>query len=383
MPPGDVNESRFDAVAASVQDALIAADGESRIVFWSPSAERIFGWSESEALGQSLTLLMPERLRQAHCDGIRRVADGGETRIVGGPPVELVAIRSDGTEFPIELTLGRWSENEGESFFTGVVRDISERRRGERVLATQHAVAAALAASQDLDEGITRALEAIGRGMDWCAGHLWLIDEQTNTLFSHSAWSDAAAPLERFVSAAAGRRFARGEGLPGRAWAERKVVWLQDLERAPDFQRRRAAADAGLRTGVAVPLIADEVDHGVIEFFGETAAAPHDATLRALDTLGRQLAQFLLRREAEAKLQRRHEQQRQAAELNDEVVQGLVVAGYLLDRGELGPAGDAIDGTLAAARVIVAELLGEDSPKPGDLRRSSSAQLPTRRPGGT
>ena len=378
MPSGDINRSRFDAVAASVQDALIAGDGESRIVFWSPSAERIFGWSESEALGESLTLLMPARLRQAHLDGINRVAKGGETHIVGGPPVELVGVRRDGTEFPIELTLGRWSEA-GESFFTGVVRDISERRRGEEVVATQHAVAAALASSQDLDEGIARGLEAIGHGMGWCAGHLWLIDEESKTLSSRAAWSEAAAPLERFIRAADGRRFSRGEGLPGLAWAEGKVVWLQDLERAPAFQRRQDAAAAGLRTGVAVPLIADEVEHGVIEFFGKTPAVPNEATLNALEALGRQLAQFLLRREAEGKLHRRQEQQRQAAELNDEVVQGLVVAGYWLDRGELGPARDAVDSTLAAARVIVADLLGDDRPKPGDLRRSSSAQLRTQR----
>ena len=377
MPPHGINRSRFEAVAASVQDALIAGDGESRIVFWSPSAERIFGWSESEALGESLTLLMPERLRQAHLDGIHRVAHGGETHIVGGPPAEVVGVRRDGTEFPIELTLGRWSE-EGESFFTGVVRDISDRRRGDQVVATQHAVAAALAVSQDLDEGIARGLEAIGRGMGWCAGHLWLIDEGSDTLSSRSAWSEAGAPLEGFISAADGRRFKRGEGLPGRAWAEGKVVWLQDLERAPNFQRRAAAADAGLRTGVAVPLTADEVEHGVIEFFGKTPAVPNDATLNALEALGRQLAQFLLRREAEGKLQRRHAAQRQAAELNDEVVQGLVVAGYWLDRGELGPARDAVESTLAAARVIVADLLGDDLPKPGDLRRSSSAQLPTK-----
>lgn len=375
MPSGAINQSGFDAIAASVEDALIAGDSQSRIVFWSPSAERIFGWSESDALGQSLTLLMPEGLRKAHCEGIRRVAGGGETRIVGGPPVELMALRRDGTEFPIELTLGRWSE-EGEWFFTGVVRDISERRRGERVLETQHAVAAALAESQDLDEGITRALEAIGHGMGWSAGHLWLIDEESASLVSRAAWSDSRAPLERFLGAAAGRRFARGEGLPGRAWAEGQVVWVENLGRDSGFQRKQAAADAGLRTGLAVPLIANEVDHGVIEFFGETSAAPEDATSRALESLGRQLAQFLLRREAEAKLQRRHEQQRQAAELNDEIVQGLVVARYLLDGDEPGPARDAIDNTLAAAQAIVAGLLGEDSPEPGDLRRSSSAQLP-------
>lgn len=373
------NDSWFDAVAASVQDALIAGDAESRIIFWSPSAERIFGWSAAEALGQPLTILMPERLHQAHCEGIARVASGGEARIVGGPPAELVAVRRDGAEFPIELTLGTGTQD-GRPFFSGVVRDISERRRGERVLETQHAVAAALAASQDLDEGIAHALEAIGRGMGWCAGHLWLINQEDGTLWSHAAWSEATRALEKFVAAGRARTFARGEGLPGQAWAAREVVWLQDLARAANFPRRDDAANAGLRTGVAVPLTAHAVDHGVLEFFGTKEATPDAATLNALDALGRQLAQFLLRREAEAQLQRRREQQRQAAELNDEVVQGLVLAGYRLDRGEIDAAHDAVDNTLRAARQIVTDLLG--APKPGDLRRRSSAESSaTRRDG--
>ena len=356
---------------------MIAADGESRIVFWSPGAERIFGWSDAQALGESLTILMPERLHAAHYEGIARVAAGGEARIVGGPPVELVAVHRDGTEFPIELTLGRWVEN-GQPFFTGVVRDISDRRRGERVLETQYAVAAALAASQDLDEGIERALEAIGHGMGWNAGHLWLIDEQSESLCCRAAWSDGTAPHEKFIGAARSRMFVRGEGLPGRAWAAREVVWLEDLERAPNFLRGGEAAVAGLRSGVAVPLVADDVDHGVLEFFGAAEATSHAATLNALAALGRQLAQFLLRREAEARLRRGEEQQRQAAELNDEVVQGLVVAGYRLDRGEVHAARDAVESTLRAARAIVADLLGESGPNPGDLRRKSSAGTPGR-----
>lgn len=372
----DAEQSRFDAVARSVQDALIAADAASRIVFWSPSAERVFGWSEAEALGEPLTILMPRRFHHPHHAGISRLTAGGEPRIVGGPPVELVAVRRDCTEFPIELTLGRWTED-GRAFFTGVIRDISARRRDECVLATQYEVAAALAASQDLDEGIARALEVVGVGMGWQAVQLWLIDEESQRLCCRSAWSGEGSVLEDFVGASAGRTFARGEGLPGRAWATRKAVCLERLEQAEGFPRRREAAAAGLRTGVAVPLLADDVDRGVLELFGAVEAAPDAATLDSVEALARQLAQFLLRREAEAQLQRRHEHARQAAELNDEVVQGLVVAGYLLAGGQIDSAKDALDTTLDAARAIVDDLLGERSPEPGDLRRAAPA---TKRP---
>jgi hypothetical protein len=85
--------------------------------------------------------------------------------------------------------------------------------------------------------------------------------------------------------------------------------------------------------------------------------------------VGAQLAQFLLRRQAEARLQREREQQRQAAELNDDVVQGLEIANYALARGDVDAAMAVVTKTLRSAQAIVSDLLGEGPPEPGDLRR--------------
>ena len=104
---------------------------------------------------------MPARYRDAHERGLARVHAGGEPHIVGKSTVALEGLRKDGSEFPIELSLGEWRVD-GRGFYTGVVRDISERRQAERYLAAQHAVARALVEHQHVERALPLLLAAIG-----------------------------------------------------------------------------------------------------------------------------------------------------------------------------------------------------------------------------
>jgi PAS domain S-box-containing protein len=132
-PRLSLEESSFRAVAESASDAIISADAQGTIVFWNRSATRIFGYSEEEALGQPLTLLMPERFQQAHSEGLRRLQSGGEQRVIGRT-VELMGVHKVGAEFPIELSLSTWTTSEGR-FYTGIIRDITKRKRNEEMIA--------------------------------------------------------------------------------------------------------------------------------------------------------------------------------------------------------------------------------------------------------
>jgi diguanylate cyclase (GGDEF)-like protein/PAS domain S-box-containing protein len=125
-------DTRYRAVTQSAHDAIITADADGIIVDWNSSAERMFGYGGAELAGQPLTLLMPERLRDTHSAGLQRVAAGGETHVIGRT-VELDARRSDGAEFPIELSLAQW-EIGGNTYFTSLIRDISDRRKTEQAL---------------------------------------------------------------------------------------------------------------------------------------------------------------------------------------------------------------------------------------------------------
>ncbi len=126
------SESLFRAVSESAHDAIITADSSGNIIKWNPSAGQMFGYSETEAAGLSLTHLMPQRFRDRHVVGMDRVSGGGKPRLMG-KPVELVGLRKDGSEFPLDLSLAQWGTPKGK-YFTGVIRDATERKRAESAL---------------------------------------------------------------------------------------------------------------------------------------------------------------------------------------------------------------------------------------------------------
>ncbi|MGH2915016.1 MAG: EAL domain-containing protein, partial [Solirubrobacteraceae bacterium] len=125
------SEQRFRSVAESATDAIVAADQHGLMISWNRGAERIFGFTEPEVLGKPLSILMPERFRAMHDAGLARVVDGGvaASRVIGAT-VEVVGLRKDGREFPLELSLATWDTPNGRCF-SGIIRDVSERRKAE------------------------------------------------------------------------------------------------------------------------------------------------------------------------------------------------------------------------------------------------------------
>ena len=126
------SEDRFRSLVESATDAIIVANGRGMIISWNRSASVLFGYSNEEAIGQPLTILMPQRYREAHERGLARMASTGKGRVMGSV-VELHGLKKDGTEFPIELSLATW-RNTDNTYYSGIIRDISERKKAERVL---------------------------------------------------------------------------------------------------------------------------------------------------------------------------------------------------------------------------------------------------------
>lgn len=122
----DAAEMRFRAVAQSSNDAIIIGDHAGNVLFWNSGAQTIFGYRSEEVAGKSLTMLMPERYRTSHQQGMARFSDTGETHIIG-KTVELHGLKKTGEEFPLELTLSAWKED-NQQFFSGIIRDISQRK---------------------------------------------------------------------------------------------------------------------------------------------------------------------------------------------------------------------------------------------------------------
>src|SRR5215207_5586158 len=126
------SEARYRTVLDTAFDAIVTITPDGVVRWFNRGAERIFGYSSNEVIGQPVTLLMPERYREHCVAGLHRYLQTGEARVVGGT-TELVGLHKDGSDFPIEMSLGETYED-GERLFTGVIRDITERKRAESAL---------------------------------------------------------------------------------------------------------------------------------------------------------------------------------------------------------------------------------------------------------
>ena len=126
------SETRYRSVLQSATDAIVTADSSGIIVGWNSGAERIFGYSYTEAVGQPLTSIMPLYRHAGHPNGMNRLQSGGDQDVIE-KTIELEGLRKDKSVFPIELSLSTWETKAGQ-FFTGIARDITQRRQMEEGL---------------------------------------------------------------------------------------------------------------------------------------------------------------------------------------------------------------------------------------------------------
>jgi PAS domain S-box-containing protein len=130
------------AVLSTDSDAIVAADREGIIVFWNPGAERIFGYANGDAVGRSLDIIIPERLRQRHWDGYRRVMAGGESRYDHGDLLAVPAIRRDGAGISVEFTIVPLRDDAGAlTGLAAIMRDVTRRFEETRELKRRLAAA--------------------------------------------------------------------------------------------------------------------------------------------------------------------------------------------------------------------------------------------------
>ncbi len=126
------SEESYRILAEAASDAIIRIDEKSTIQYVNTAAERIFGYAAEEMRGQPLTMLMPEEMRESHSAGFGRYLETGE-RHLNWQSIEVPAQHKDGHHFPIEISFGEY--NRGDTrFFIGIIRDITERRRAEKIL---------------------------------------------------------------------------------------------------------------------------------------------------------------------------------------------------------------------------------------------------------
>jgi PAS domain S-box-containing protein len=284
-------------IAETASDAILTIDDQNTILFANPATEKIFGYLHDEIIGQPLTMLMPDYLRQVYRSAFERYLATG-VRHLSWDAISVPGLHKSGREIPLELSLGEFVEN-GRRVFTGIARDITERRQLERRLTVQVEVARIMAESESLEDAAPGLLQAICESLGCDMGQLWRLDREAESLRWLAALRVKSLEAQEFEEASRNHSFARGVGLPGRIWASRKSEWIENLTQGDNFSRGDFASRSGLVSAFGFPIMLGQAVMGVMEFFSRDKWAPDPTLLEIMNGVGNQIGQFVERKRAE------------------------------------------------------------------------------------
>lgn len=131
-PARSESEAQLRAIFRTIVDAIVVIDGEGRILDFNPAAERIFGYAAEEVIGQNVRSLMPEPDSSQHDQYLKNYFQTGQPRIIGRGR-EVTGLRKDGGTVPLDLAVSEVNYD-GRRLFTGILRDITERKQAEENL---------------------------------------------------------------------------------------------------------------------------------------------------------------------------------------------------------------------------------------------------------
>lgn len=307
------SEARKSAILQSAQDAIVSMDADGLVVDFNPAAEEMFGYRAPDVVGSELaSLLIPSADRDRHRASLARYLETGQTTIMGRR-IELLALRADGQELPVELTVTR-VDDPGQMLFTAYIRDISDRRRVEQMraelLANERAARAeaesanerlsflsdasvALASSLNYRKTLSKLTKlAVPRVADWCTIEIVEPNGSVQSIEVTHSDPDKIATAKEFRL-----RYPPDPSEPGGIHevirTSRSIVYPEITDEmleagTRDPEQLRLARSLGLRSAMIVPLIARGRSMGAITFASaESGRRFGDADLEFAEDLAR------------------------------------------------------------------------------------------------
>lgn len=155
------SEERFRSVAQTAKDAIITIDNDGHISGWNRGAENMFGFKEEEILGQSINIVIPDDFLNKHIKP-KVLLEMRGVNPSENKTVELSGLKKSGNTFPVELSLSGWETAEGK-FFTGIVRDITRRKRTELENLINYEITQGITSTSNLDELLKLIHHSLGK----------------------------------------------------------------------------------------------------------------------------------------------------------------------------------------------------------------------------
>ena len=296
-----------EAIENSVPAGISVVDLEGRQTYVNPAFCAMVGWNESELVGSRPPFVYwpPEEV-ETITEALGKTSQGDAP--VGGLELRYRSRRGDRLDVLLQVT--PLKDNFGD--ITGWVTaasDITKRKRADVRLAAEHAITRILANAPTLDEAAPGIMQVLLDSLEVDVGALWLLDGKRHVLQSSvTNLRDSSPALKTFLEGSRRLSFKPGNGIPGRAFQERRVLLISELDYEQGFQRAEMTSKAGLRSALAFPIINGSDCFGVLEFFSRRTLFTEPPLLNMTAAIGSEIGQFIKRRRAEEDLRRAHDE---------------------------------------------------------------------------
>jgi PAS domain S-box-containing protein len=299
------SEEKYRLLVEAASDAIVSVDDNGSILFANPAVASAFGYEPIELIGQPLTVLMPETMREQHEGGFKRYLATGQ-RHINWQGAELTALRKNGEEFPIEISFGELTRD-NHRIFTGFLRDISKRKQAERALraamdertrisAFREEIGMALSHQEDLKAVLHNCARAVVRHLDAAFARIWILGGNGRELelqASAGMYTHLDGPHSRILV---------GQHKIGLIAQERKPHFTNEAQSDDRVSDKEWARRERMISFAGYPLVLEDRLVGVMGMFSQKPLT--ESTLEALSFAAGIIAQDIERRQAEEALRR-------------------------------------------------------------------------------
>ncbi|MBI2470459.1 MAG: diguanylate cyclase [Planctomycetes bacterium] len=337
------SQERYRLLVENIPDIVWITDREGNTSFISPQVEKIYGYTQNEIYETNNSLWFG----RIHHDDVERVKKSYESLFTSNKAfnIEYRLRRKDGIWIWVHDRAIRTDEKDGVLCAEGLLTDITEHKLVEQRRNILYATTRILAESDTVEKAISKILQVICENLEWEVSAFWITDKENTVLRCVKIWHSPSVNVPEFEALSRKIVFKPGIGLPGRIYASSKPAWITDVVCDPNFPRSPIAVKEGLHGAFGFPVLIGSEILGVLEFFSHDIQPPSEDLLKVMASLGGQIGQFIMRKDAEEELCHRTEFEKTVANISSRFVIlsdfDKAVSLSLVDAGKLSRASRA------------------------------------------